>query len=142
MQLKYGYIQIVMLKRRRIKKKGEWREELVKERQHVELECSRSKCTNKLVYAQDKRREIRRKVGLQGRRRVELGCSLLLCTQKLDHAKRNERRIIKNGELRRKASRRTRMLVLTMYKKLQLYATNYKRKRESREKKRLRLLVF
>ena len=31
----------------------------MKEMQHVELECSRSKCTNKLVYAQDKRRELK-----------------------------------------------------------------------------------
>ena len=59
MQLDYVYIQVAVLKGRRIKKKSEWREELLKERQHVELECSRCKCTDKLVYAQGKRREIK-----------------------------------------------------------------------------------
>jgi len=77
-QLKYGYIQIVMVKRRRIKKKGEWREELVKERQHVELECSRSKCTNKLVYAQGKKRELKE----EGRitRKASRGARMLALT--------------------------------------------------------------
>jgi len=79
----------------------------LKERQHVELECSRSKCTNKLVYAQEKKREIK-----------------------------------EEGRIIRKASRGARMLLLTMYKELQLYATNYKKEREKAEKKRLRLLVF